>query len=393
VFEWPDDMTEAERRTVVEIEASVRAIVAPLDRSVRLEEVASMLIERTFVGVPFALAGRMRIVVDGHSSSPATFPSQGARAGRVDGLRVRFTWTKYELDRRRAEAERARLELRRREREEREAAERRRPATYGHSAITATAAELAASRSSLSDALNADMTAALEEAERRGDRRAWETPPWANEAAANAPVRNEDREYRREVLGQWRDPVPPAYPSRDLGLPLVRPILDSAAAIAAFLTVTADEVRRGTVIRSRDGVPYGVPGHDSAELRLLLETRRPGDQWYFVPATPDPWTRPIARIDLRRDPEIPGTVGYAIAARQARAAELVIAGLRSALFAWVMSRYWTERFLEVLLVIAHAWAANPALVELDIDAAPFGVDLEPTEDAAAARFALLEVDK
>lgn len=192
---------------------------------------------------------------------------------------------------------------------------------------------------------------------------------------------SEDREYRREVLGEWADPA-------------LRPRMSDV--IAELLsqsgpTRTGAEVRAGWIAFDTPTGVISVKGDDERGLADRLAANRGRRAWYV--AAPAPVG--LAPMSIRPDDD-PGLPGYyirrAAATRQDRGAELLIAGLRAALYAWVLSRFWTERLLEVLRVVLRAWSASPALLELDIDHAPFGVDVSPPADDAAARYALLEVD-
>lgn len=204
------------------------------------------------------------------------------------------------------------------------------------------------------------------------------------------------REFRREVLGEFVDPGPSRYP-----LHARRPNpYPFATMIAQQTTSSVEHVRSGYVIRSREGeAPVQARGGNEAELEELVRGRRDGDRFYFVRA-PDFAPSAIAPMKHWPDPlaEIPGTLAYGIAKAAERRREAAIASvdllLRVVLavaLAHERIRAGAEAFYSFAYGALRAWSKNPAGLELDVEIAPFGIDLSPPADDFAARVALLEL--
>lgn len=221
---------------------------------------------------------------------------------------------------------------------------------------------------------------------------------------------SEDREYRREVLGEWAEPAFGLGPRSN---PHARRdhVADSAyyargwhasptsatwqQILAALLRdVSAEDVRRGYIVRQREEagstVTTQVLGTDTAALEAVITSRRDGDRFYFVKASPP--MMPLAPPSLRA--EDPGYYARrGLEARQRDAVDRLLLIMLRIAQAHARALEAARLFYDVLRGILRAWSANPGLLELDVEVAPFGVDTAPPADDALERFALLELER
>lgn len=417
-FIWPDDLDATERAAIEEIEDRVRGWFDGLSQHtieeyLRDEQRIVALLDRATGRT--VLTGKLRIVVG--------FESYVRNGARRMGLRVRFQWHRYEQDRRYGAAqERARVEAAERSLR----GERARPPRYvpaaGHEprggeleragvqtiAVQAYGASIEVSERELREAterspleIGNDLHRAIEriaEVERLS-RMGLATNPHAVGDAVLAELAErrarEDREFRREVIGEFR-PRRPTY--EDSSTPRTASSRPIAAAICQRLAVTFADFLDGCVVRTRaDGPPMSCRGDAEAALAEMMHGRRPDDRFYFVrgssPAEALARGLPPMTFALDSDPmaEIPGTLAWSNAQRRRAAVELVLRICYVVACAHARARDRAEVFYTFARACLEPWSRNPSPIELDIERAPFGVDLEPAEDATAARFALLEL--
>lgn len=344
-FEWPDDMTEAERRGRACIERCARTVLdrVPMPGGYRAaSDAAFEALQRhlfTYVDDPDAmnLCGRVRMVTETLDVPRSML--EGRPAERQ--IRIAFNWTKHERDRRDAE---------RRAREARERLEQDRQMRRGnslHSAMAARAAEA--------------LTAIGEE-----QIRSLFDSPTVGTALTGAAA----GQTAWIAIGAASNPHAALRPFAQL--------------VSQLLPASYDDVVAGHVIRTREGdTPESVKGDDERGLERLIMDRQPGDTFYFVKNQTIDYLPP-----MRFDP-----IAQEARRKRARAAVDLLVRIVNVALAARRGAYeralWFHRFARSVLA---PWARNPHPIELDIEHAPYGVDVAPPPDDFAQRAALLEIE-
>lgn len=387
-FEWPDDMEPHERTGIADVEGIAREAVRNVPTGARGPALAYDALEDALIrstSAP-AITRLLRIVTD-HEP--------------IGAIRVRFTWHRWERERRENAA-------RVRSWNEREDASRRRR-----------------------------VIAQLEANDLEGVTRPHLTTPIREIARQNmSPAQWGSARDSRGVCGicdagpsMWCDTAVHDRPARPaIGVDIGRTI-----------TMTATQpIQAGELVMGYDVAAIQVTREEledaereplNLNARLLLEEverlDRAGaimaDQLYNAdaPRTPNgtiefrrevlgEWADPAFGLGPRSNPHASRdhTADAALYARgsgerfedaarrkihQREAVDRLLLIMLRIAQAAARAREGARMLLESFRVVLRAWSASPTLLELDIDHAPFGVDLAPAEDDAAARYALLEL--